>query len=82
LYYILPKKIPKKGMRVKREKREKGLKSSPEYADYPKTETVAAVAAAEEVVTVSGTAESRKAAPGTAPKYTISVICQEFIYTI
>ena len=69
-------------MRVKREKREKGLKSSPEYADYPKTEIVAAVVAAEVVVTESGTADIWIAAPGTAPNYTNSVICQEFIYTI
>ena len=70
-------------MRVKREKREKGLKSSPEYADYPKTVIAeAVVAAVEEVVTVSGTAVIRIVAPGTAPQYTISVICQEFIYTI
>jgi hypothetical protein len=76
LYYILPKKIPKKGMRVKREKREKGLKSSPEYADYPKTVIAAAVAAAEYVVAKRGTAETRIVAPGTAPLYTKSAICQ------
>ena len=69
-------------MRVKREKREKGLKSSPEYADYPKTAIVVAEAAAEVVDTVSGTAVIWIVAPGTAPQYTISVICQEFIYTI
>ena len=69
-------------MRVKREKREKGLKSSPEYADYPKTDIVVAVVAAVVVETESGTAVNRIVAPGTAPQYTISVICQEFIYTI
>ena len=69
-------------MRVKREKREKGLKSSPEYADYPKTDSAAADVAAVEVVSVSGTAVKWIAAPGTAPNYTYSVICQEFIYTI
>ena len=67
-------------MRVKREKREKGLKSSPEYADYPKT-VVAAVAAAVEAVAESRTAEKHKVEPRTAPQYTISVICQEFICT-
>ena len=56
-------------MRVKREKREKGLKSSPEYADYPKTDiVVAVVAAVEVVVTESGTAVIRIGAPGTAPQ--------------
>ena len=63
-------------MRVKREKREKGLKSSPEYAYYPKTERVEAVDAAVEGVTASGTAEIRTVAPGTAPRYTKSAICQ------
>ena len=63
-------------MRVKREKREKGLKSSPEYADYPKTVIAAAEAAAVGGVTVSGTAEIRNVAPGTAPRYTKSAICQ------
>ena len=63
-------------MRVKREKREKGLKSSPEYADYPKTEIDAAVVAAEDVVANRGTAVSRIEAPGTAPRYTKSAICQ------
>ena len=63
-------------MRVKREKREKGLKSSPEYADYPKTEIVVAVVAADDVVAKRGTAEKRIVAPGTAPRYTKSAICQ------
>ncbi len=53
-------------MRVKREKREKGLESSPEYADYPKTESVVAEVAAD-VVAKRGTADIRTAAPGTAP---------------
>ncbi|EPF22790.1 hypothetical protein [Microcystis aeruginosa] len=35
-------------MRVKREKREKGLESSPEYADYPKTAEVEVAAAVAE----------------------------------
>jgi hypothetical protein len=76
LYYILPKKIPKKGMRVKREKREKGLKSSPEYADYPKTDIDAAEVAAVNVEANRGTAAIRIDAPGTAPRYTKSAICQ------
>ena len=63
-------------MRVKREKREKGLKSSPEYADYPKTEIVEAEAAAVTVEANRGTAVIRIVAPGTAPRYTKSVICQ------
>ena len=63
-------------MRVKREKREKGLKSSPEYADYPKTENVAADDAADDVVANRGTAAIRIEAPGTAPRYTKSAICQ------
>ena len=58
-------------MRLKREKREKGLESSPEYADYPKTEIVVAEVAAVVVATESGTAVSRIAAPGTAPQDTI-----------
>jgi hypothetical protein len=76
LYYILPKKIPKKGMRVKREKREKGLKSSPENADYPKTEVVVVDVAAVSAVAKRGTAESWIEAPGTAPRYTKLAICQ------
>ena len=63
-------------MRVKREKREKGLKSSPEYADYPKTAIAAAVAAAVVAAANRGTAEIRTEAPGTAPRYTKSAICQ------
>jgi hypothetical protein len=43
-------------MRVKREKREKGLQSPPSTAHHPKTEVVV-VAAAVEVEAVSGTAE-------------------------
>ena len=63
-------------MRVKREKREKGLKSSPEYADYPKTAIVVAVVAAVLEAANRGTADIRIAAPGTAPRYTKSAICQ------
>jgi hypothetical protein len=76
LCYSLPKKIPEKGMRVKREKREKGLKSSPEYADYPKTVIVVAADAADVAATESGTAVPWIVAPGTAPRYTKSAICQ------
>ena len=55
-------------MRVKREKREKGLESSPEYADYPKTAIEVAVVAAVEGVAKRGTAVKRIEAPGTAPQ--------------
>ncbi len=69
-------------MREKREKKRKGLQGSPEYADYPKTVIEGAVAAADVVEAKRGTAVIRIVAPGTAPQDTISVICQEFIYTI
>ena len=55
-------------MRVKREKREKGLQSPPGTAHHPKTEEVVDDAAEEEVVAVSGTAEIRIEAPRTAPQ--------------
>jgi hypothetical protein len=54
-------------MRVKREKREKGLESPPSTAHHPKTEVVA-VGAAVVVVAVSGTAEIRRVATTTAPR--------------
>ena len=69
-------------MREKREKKRKGLQGHPEYADYPKTAIGVAVVAAVDVGANRGTAESRIVAPRTAPQDTISVICQEFIYTI
>ena len=47
--------------------KEKGLESSPEYADYPKTAKVAAADAADDVVANRGTAEIRIVGPGTAP---------------
>ncbi len=47
--------------------KEKGLESSPEYADYPKTEKVVAVVAAKAAVANRGTAVKRIVAPGTAP---------------
>jgi hypothetical protein len=47
--------------------KEKGLESSPEYADYPKTEIVVAEVAAEYEVANRGTAVIRIDAPGTAP---------------
>jgi hypothetical protein len=49
----------------KRVKREKGLQSPPEYADYPKTVIVVAAVV---VDTVSGTAVNWIEAPGTAPQ--------------
>jgi hypothetical protein len=52
----------------KRVKREKGLQSPPEYADYPKTVIEAAVVAADEGVANRGTAAIRIVAPGTAPQ--------------
>ena len=60
-------------MRVKREKRGKGLQSPPEYADYPKTEIVVAVVAAVDVVAKRGTAVIRIVAPGTAPQHFCSI---------
>jgi hypothetical protein len=54
-------------MRVKREKREKGLQSPPGTAHHPKTE-VEAADAAEVVAAVSGTAVTWIAAPRTAPQ--------------
>ena len=44
------------------------VKSSPEYADYPKTVIVVAVVAAVVVVANRGTAVIRIVAPGTAPQ--------------
>ncbi len=55
-------------VKLKSSKKEKGLESSPEYADYPKTVIAAAVDAAVEEVAESGTAEIRKAEPRTAPR--------------
>ncbi len=60
--------------RVKREKREKGLQSPPEYADYPKTVIEDAVVAAVVVAAKRGTAVNRIAAPGTAPQSFICLI--------
>jgi hypothetical protein len=54
-------------MRVKREKREKGLQSPPGTAHHPKTEVVAEDAAGV-VEAVSGTAERWIDAPRTAPQ--------------
>jgi hypothetical protein len=63
------KKKEKIGNEGKREKRGKGLESSPENADYPKTVIVDAVDAAEVVVVANrGTTVSRIVAPGTAPQ--------------
>ena len=59
-------------MRVKREKRGKGLQSPPEYADYPKTDIEVAVVAAD-VVANRGTAVIRIGAPGTAPQHFCSI---------
>ncbi len=55
-------------MRVKREKREKGLQSPPSTAHHPKTAAAVVVVAAGVVVAVSGTAEIRKVVPRTAPR--------------
>jgi hypothetical protein len=52
----------------KRVKREKGLQSPPEYADYPKTDIVGAGVAAVVEAAKRGTAVNRIAAPGTAPQ--------------
>jgi hypothetical protein len=55
-------------MRVKREKRGKGLESSPENADYPKTDIAAAAVAACEVELANRATAERIVAPGTAPQ--------------
>jgi hypothetical protein len=55
-------------MRVKREKREKGLQSPPGTAHHPKTVEAADAVAAEAVVAESGTAEIWIGEPRTAPQ--------------
>jgi hypothetical protein len=61
-------------MRVKREKREKGLQSPPGTAHHPKTVESVEVDAAEKVVAGSGTAAIWIVVPRTAPQYSIIII--------
>jgi hypothetical protein len=56
-------------------KREKGLQGPPSTAHHPKTDEVAVVVAAGVVVVaVSGTAETWKVEPRTAPQWRIIII--------
>jgi len=64
-------------MRVKREKREKGLQSPPSTAHHPKTVEVAEAAVVE--VAESGTAAIWTAEPRTAPQDSIWLIIIIFV---